>query len=88
MPRTTSSDITSVLVGQSLREARQRAGLTQAEVARRLDASAPYISGLESGRSNMTIGQLAALADALHAELLIELRVVDQAPEPEIPVPA
>lgn len=85
MPRTAASEITSLLVGSSIRRAREDAGMTQAELADRMHASPPYVSGLETGKSNMTIGQLAAVADALHAELHIELRVPDLPAEPSIP---
>ncbi len=51
-----------------------RAGMTQAQLAERLNASAPYVSALEHGRGNMTIGQLASVADAVGVELHVELR--------------
>jgi transcriptional regulator with XRE-family HTH domain len=74
MPRTATSAVTSAIVGREIRNARLRAGMTQAQVAERLEASAPYVSGLEHGKGNMTIGQLAAIADAVGVELHVELR--------------
>ena len=41
-----------ILAGKTLKEARQRAGLTQAELAERLGASQPVVARLESGRAN------------------------------------
>jgi transcriptional regulator with XRE-family HTH domain len=37
----------------------------QAEVAERLGASASYISAVEAGRRNVTLGQLANIANAM-----------------------
>lgn len=62
-------------------------GLTQAEVADRLNATPPYVSGLETGRANLTVGQLAAIADALEVELSVAFKIPDRRPEPEIPIP-
>ena len=74
MPRTATSEVTSAIVGREIRNARRRAGLTQTQVAERLQTSAPYVSGVENGKGNMTIGQLAAIADAVGVELHVELR--------------
>lgn len=58
-------------------------GLTQAHLAERMGVTASYISNLENGRENITVGQLWAVALALRVELRIEF------PEPvtqEIPI--
>lgn len=89
MPRTATTDgIQLRTIGESIRSARHAAGLTQAEVGRRLGASGPYVSSFETGKSNMTVAQLAAIADAVGAELHIELRHRDLGAEPKIPVVA
>jgi transcriptional regulator with XRE-family HTH domain len=80
MPRTARSDPTAKLIGQAIREARHEAGLTQAELARRLETTAPYITNVEAGRANLTVGQLASIAAALDAAIEINLRVVEQEP--------
>lgn len=85
MPRTTTSEITSQLLGQAIRKTRREAGMTQADVAKRLHTSTPYISRFENGKTNLTVGQLAAIADALDAELRIELVASNVGREPEIP---
>lgn len=87
MPRTAASSVASRAAGRAIRNARQDVGITQIELAKRLDASAPYISELEAGKSNLTIGQLWAVADALRVELHIELRVQPDRPTPTIPSP-
>lgn len=46
-------------------EARQRAGLTQAELARRANTKQGTISGIENGTQNATIDTLNRIADAL-----------------------
>ncbi|MGI8729286.1 MAG: helix-turn-helix domain-containing protein [Solirubrobacteraceae bacterium] len=85
MPRTATSEITSKVIGKTIRDARRRVGLTQVELAARLGTSAPYISGVENGRANLTIGQLAAVAGALRVELHVELRLPLPLIEPDIP---
>lgn len=65
MPRTAVSEVHAKVVGREIKEARQALGLTQAEVAERLDVSPSYISAVEAGRRNLTIGQLANIANAM-----------------------
>lgn len=59
------SDATSARVGLEMRRARIEQGLSQAELARRMGVKAPYVAGLEAGTRNLTLGQLANIADAL-----------------------
>ncbi len=61
--------------------------MTQIELAARLDVSAPYVSGVENGRANATVGQLSSIADALGVILAIEFRVPEPIVEPVIPEP-
>jgi transcriptional regulator with XRE-family HTH domain len=77
MPRTTRSDPTARLVGQAIRDARHQANLTQAQLAQRLQTTSPYVTTVEADRSNLTVGQLASIADALDAVLEVNLRVVE-----------
>jgi transcriptional regulator with XRE-family HTH domain len=86
MPRTTTSEVTSKVLGATIRDARRQVGLTQADVAERLSTSTPYVSSFENGKTNLTVGQLTAIADALRVELHIKLIVPDLGPEPEIPL--
>jgi transcriptional regulator with XRE-family HTH domain len=67
MPRTATSTVAAKVVGQSIRTARQGAGLTQAEVAARMAVNPSYVANLEAGRVNATLGQLAHVAEALGA---------------------
>jgi transcriptional regulator with XRE-family HTH domain len=71
MPRTASSELTAQVVGEAVRRARHDTGITQAELARRLDVHPSYIGGVETGRRNLTIGQLGNVAEALQARLVI-----------------
>jgi transcriptional regulator with XRE-family HTH domain len=75
------------VVGRAIREVRQHVGVTQAELAERMDATGPYISGLEHGRGNPTVGQLSAIADALRVELHVEFHIPAPKPPPVIPAP-
>lgn len=72
MPRTTTSTVDAKLLGETLRKTRLLEGLTQAELAVRLDVSASYVQKLEGGRANPTLGQLAHLAKALGRDLSVE----------------
>jgi transcriptional regulator with XRE-family HTH domain len=64
-------DVTSARVGLEVRRARLEEGLSQAELARRMGVKPPYVAGLEAGTRNVTLGQLANVADALHRGLNI-----------------
>jgi transcriptional regulator with XRE-family HTH domain len=76
MPRTHVSDATAARLGVELRRARQEQNLTQAELARRMGVKPPYIAGLEAGTRNLTLGQLANIADALGRGLDISFPAV------------
>ncbi len=52
-------------VGVAIREFRQQAGLSQDELADRMDMSTPYISMLESGKRYPSIEMLIRIALAL-----------------------
>jgi XRE family transcriptional regulator, fatty acid utilization regulator len=52
-------------MGRKLNETRQALGLTQAEVAERLGVSASYLSAVEAGKRNLTLAQLANIANAM-----------------------
>lgn len=58
-----------VIVGANVRLARQRAGLTQAELAQRAGLGQPAISLIEAGQANPTVQTLQQLADALRRPL-------------------
>jgi transcriptional regulator with XRE-family HTH domain len=51
-------------VGESLRAARLQAGLSQGELASRLDASQAYVSQVEHGKG-LSVEQLRLFAEAL-----------------------
>src|SRR5439155_8711180 len=61
-----------------LRRARRRAGLTQAEVAKRMGTMTPAVARLEAGggskRHSPTIATLRKYAEAVGCELQIKLR--------------
>ena len=65
MPRTAVSEVHAKVVGRELKDTRQALGLTQAEIAQRLGVSASYISAVEAGKRNLTLGQLANIANAM-----------------------
>ena len=62
------------LAGSLLREARRRAGVTQAELARMAGVTQSVISAYESGRRQPALPTLAALVQASGLELAVTLR--------------
>ncbi|HEV3047548.1 MAG TPA: helix-turn-helix transcriptional regulator [Solirubrobacteraceae bacterium] len=65
MPRTAVSEIHAKIVGREIKDTRLALGLTQAEVAERLGVSPSYVSAIEAGRRNLTLAQLANIANAM-----------------------
>jgi transcriptional regulator with XRE-family HTH domain len=59
-----------------LREARERAGITQRELARRLGCTQPAVSQAEAGHASLSIATLQRFADALGCD--IELAIVNR----------
>jgi len=51
-----------------VRRARQKAGLTQEQVALQADIDLTYVGGIERGRRNPSVLVLVRLADALGVE--------------------
>lgn len=80
MPRTHASEVAAKVLGDEVRRARVETGLSQVELGRRLGISRSYVSNLEAGRVNVTVGQLANIAAALKVGLQIRLPSVTRAP--------
>jgi transcriptional regulator with XRE-family HTH domain len=59
-------------VGRSLRDARRRAGLTQAELAHRAGTSQATVSAYESGRKQPSVETLGRLLAAAGLRLTVE----------------
>jgi len=72
MPRTRISQVHAQLVGERVRAARTGAGMTQQQMADRMGVKQPSIAAIEAGRTNPTLGQLAAIADALGSGLDVQ----------------
>lgn len=68
MPRVSDESITRS-VGRRLRAARERAGITQAELAERAGLQAESISRIETGQRALSLGNLGRLATALEVGL-------------------
>lgn len=56
------------IVGSNVRSARQKAGLTQEQVALEAKIDLTYMGGIERGRRNPTVLVLARIAEALGIE--------------------
>jgi transcriptional regulator with XRE-family HTH domain len=80
MPRTISSIAYSEMVGAILRARRIEVGLTQAQVGERLGVSQSYVNRMETGKINMTIGQLGRVCEGLGAMLRVRLDVPERDP--------
>lgn len=77
-----------VLLGRSVRAARDRRGLTQEDVAGRSELDRTYISDVELGKRNVTILSLRRIAAALetsssHLLADAEQRERDESSTPE-----
>lgn len=60
---------------ESMLKARERAGLTQTELAKRIGTKQPALSRLESGGfEKATVETLKKIADALDARLVVKLQ--------------
>jgi DNA-binding Xre family transcriptional regulator len=68
--------VDEILIQQNLTDLRVERGLSQRELARRIDVSQPVIARIESRRiKNVTLKTLVRAAAALGARLKIELEV-------------
>ena len=68
------SDDLRIAFGKNLREARIRAGLTQAQVAERTGLTQQYVSQIEAGRQNLTPATMTALARVTGHDLRVLLQ--------------
>jgi transcriptional regulator with XRE-family HTH domain len=68
------------VVGRAIRGARVEAGLTQAQLATRMGVNPSYVTNVEAGRVNVTVGQLANVAQALGTGLDVRFPELDHGP--------
>jgi transcriptional regulator with XRE-family HTH domain len=80
MPKTAASQVATTVVGRNIREARIEIGITQAELAARMGVNASYVTNVEAGRVNLTVGQLANIAEALGTGLDVRLPILSRKP--------
>lgn len=74
-------------VGQRVRVCREAQGISLRELARRTDLTAQFLSQVELGQANTSIGSLRRIADALKVNLYYFLRDDDViAPPQSVPV--
>jgi ribosome-binding protein aMBF1 (putative translation factor) len=63
-------------IGLMIREAREKAGLTQKELAERLQVKPPLISRLENNAGDVKLSTLHRIASGLNLQLTIDLSTV------------
>ena len=63
-----------VRLAVEIAEARETAGLSQAQLATALHTKQSNISRIERGAQNVTVGTLSKIAKALHCRLEIQIR--------------
>jgi transcriptional regulator with XRE-family HTH domain len=80
MPRTATSEVHAKVVGRELKHARHALGLTQAQVAKGLGVSPSYVAAVEAGRRNLTLGQLANVANAMRLGVRVSFVHADGTP--------
>ena len=71
----------------TLFEERQKAGLTQEELAERTDVSVRFISFLETGRRQPSLSTLHALSKGLRMQMQDLMAAVELRHEPEVSAP-
>ncbi|WP_068317309.1 helix-turn-helix domain-containing protein [Janibacter anophelis] len=57
-------------IGTTIKEARHRAGLSQADLATKLETSQSAVARIEAGGQNLTLDNLARISEALDTELV------------------
>ena len=67
------------MMGEELRKARERAGLTQEQLSFRAGLSRPYVSQLERNLKSPTVATLFLICDALDVSAADVVRRVDAA---------
>ncbi|SDY12955.1 helix-turn-helix domain-containing protein [Thermoactinomyces sp. DSM 45892] len=60
-------------IAKQLSEGRKKRGLTQTDVAERMQAKQSMIGRAEAGQQNLTLDSLSHIADALGYEVRVEL---------------
>ncbi len=65
------------MLGDELRKAREKAGLTQEELAHRAEVDRTYISILENDRKSPTIEMLFRLCEAMDVSTAAIVRAVE-----------
>jgi transcriptional regulator with XRE-family HTH domain len=78
VPRTSTSEVLSKAVGEEIAHARHVAGLTQVGLGQRMGTSGAYVAKVETGRANLTLGQLAVFANALGTGLEIHFPAIER----------
>lgn len=69
-------DLNSKAIGHKMKMARKRRGLTQQDLAERIDCSPTYVSYIESGIKGMSLGTFVMIANSLNVsadELLVDV---------------
>jgi len=61
-------------LAEQVRAARERLGMTQAQLAERIGSTQPAIARLEAGGVTPSLSTLRRIASALSLELVVELR--------------
>lgn len=72
--------LTRELLGRRIAEQREKAGLTQAQLAKAIGLERTAISRIEQGRQGLDTLQLTAIADALGKAPLVFFEPVDEEP--------
>ena len=80
---TTAAGTTSVQLGQSIRDLREQRGLSLRELARRVSVSPSFVSQIELGKANPSVGTLYSILSELGTTLddLIGAQPVGSPPE-------
>ena len=67
----------AAIFGRNVGAARARSGLKQSDVAARTGMTQQYLSRIEAGKQNVTLGTMAALAEVMGCNLPDLLKVAE-----------
>ncbi|MFE4571326.1 helix-turn-helix domain-containing protein [Paenibacillus chitinolyticus] len=70
MNRNKNEESYLLLLGSRIKQIRKDKGITQEELAEKMNTSSPYVGNVERGQKNITMSSLFRFADALNVRVM------------------
>jgi ribosome-binding protein aMBF1 (putative translation factor) len=71
------SELQAEMLGELIKKARKKAGLTQEELGEKVGVQKAWISKLENNPANMTVSTLLSVLGALNTKMVLRLEMKD-----------